>query len=77
MVSPSSRRQHRCCSSRSFARLVNSRQRYGEAARRGIVVAGIVGAGHLAALQQKTWLSKVFGYARNIRVLARVVVWVV
>lgn len=77
MVSPSSRRQHRCCSCRSSARLVNSRQRYGEAARKGIVVAGIVGAGHLAALQLKTWRSKVSSYARNIRVLALVVLWVV
>jgi hypothetical protein len=48
--------------------------RYGEAGRRGIVVAGIVGVYRLAALQPKTWRSRVFAYARNNRVLAIVVV---
>jgi hypothetical protein len=34
------------------------------------VVAGIVGAGHLAALQRKTWLLREFADAHNIDVRA-------
>jgi hypothetical protein len=41
------------------------------------VVAGIVGVGHLAALQRKTWLLREFADAHNIDVRAGVGLWVV
>ena len=46
--------QHLCWFSRFFVRLVNSWRKCWEAARKGIVVAGIVEVVHLAALQRKT-----------------------
>ena len=64
------RRQHLSCYVRSAERLANW-----EAARRCIVVAGIVAGCHFAALQRKTWRSSVFrGEWRNLHFLALVMV---
>ena len=59
------RRQHLSCYVRSAERLANW-----EAARRCIVVAGIVAGCHFAALQRKTWLLREFADAHNIGVRA-------
>ena len=64
------RRQHLSCYVRSAERLANW-----EAARRCIVVAGIVAGCRFAALQRKTWRSRVFrGEWRNLHLLALVMV---
>lgn len=64
------RRQHLSCYVRSAERLANW-----EAARRCIVVAGIVAGCRFAALQRKTWRSRVFrGEWRNLHFLALVMV---
>jgi hypothetical protein len=64
------RRQHLSCYVRSAERLAKW-----EAARRCIVVAGIVGECRFAALQRKTWRLRVFrGEWRNFHFLALVMV---
>ena len=64
------RRQHLSCYVRSAERLANW-----EAARRCIVVAGIVAGCRFAALQRKTWRSRVFrGEWRDLHFLALVMV---
>ena len=41
------------------------------------MVVGIVGVGHLAALQRKTWLLREFADADNIDVRAGIELWAV
>ena len=76
-MSQGSRTLHRCCFPCFFARLVNSRRQCWAAARRGIGVAGIVGVGHLAALQRKTWLVEGFRGCAQYRRGAGTGLWVV